>query len=86
MAIQPQIINDYKILETLGQGTFGKVKLAIYTPTKQKYAIKILKKSKLVGKDDVNRLIRELEIIKSFNNENIAKVFEVNYYLKFITI
>ena len=34
-------INDYLILETLGEGTFGKVKLAIHKQTNQEVAIKI---------------------------------------------
>jgi serine/threonine protein kinase len=32
---------------TLGEGTFGKVKLGIHTITKEKVAIKILEKDKI---------------------------------------
>lgn len=39
-------IDDYIILETIGEGTFGKVKLGIHKPTKQEVAIKILEKKK----------------------------------------
>jgi serine/threonine protein kinase len=35
------------IEKTLGEGTFGKVKLGIHTITKEKVAIKILEKSKI---------------------------------------
>ena len=41
------MINDYVFDEFLGQGAFGKVKLAYNKSSGQKYAIKILRKSKL---------------------------------------
>ena len=37
-------IGNYLIKKTLGQGTFGKVKLGIYLPSQEKVAIKILEK------------------------------------------
>ena len=45
-------IGNYLIKRTLGQGTFGKVKLGIHLPNKEKVAIKILEKSRIVEKDD----------------------------------
>ena len=38
-------VNQYVLLRTLGEGSFGKVKLAIRCDTGEKYAIKIVKKS-----------------------------------------
>ena len=43
----PQIGN-YMLLKTIGEGTFGKVKLGIHIPTEEKVAIKILEKSKMI--------------------------------------
>ena len=40
-------IGNYLIKETLGRGTFGKVKLGIYLPENKKVAIKILEKKSL---------------------------------------
>lgn len=37
----------------MGQGTFGKVKLAIHDKTGQKVAIKILEKKKIVDVSDI---------------------------------
>ena len=37
-------INDYIFKEDIGQGNFGKVKLAIYKPTNEEFAIKIINK------------------------------------------
>ena len=42
------VINNYMIKQTIGKGTFGKVKLGIHIPTNEKVAIKILEKNKMV--------------------------------------
>ena len=39
-------VGNYLIKKTLGEGTFGKVKLGIYLPNNKKVAIKIIKKKK----------------------------------------
>ena len=41
------MINQYRILSSLGEGAFGKVKLAIDTKTNTIYAIKIMNKKRL---------------------------------------
>ena len=79
------IVGDYLIKETLGQGTFGKVKLGEYLPTKEKVAIKILEKAKMTEKLDIIRAKREFDMTSKFNNINvifISHVFETatNYY------
>ena len=38
-------IGSYLIKKTIGEGTFGKVKLGIHIPTNEKVAIKILDKN-----------------------------------------
>ena len=63
--------------KTLGKGTFSKVKLGIHKVTNQKVAIKILEKSKIVEKDDLERIIREMDIIRQLNHPNIARVYEM---------
>ena len=78
-------VGNYLIKNTLGSGTFGKVKLGIYLPTKQKVAVKILEKSKMTEKDDLIRLEREFEMLAQFNHPNLIMVTEIfendnNYY------
>lgn len=46
------------MLETLGKGTFGKVKAAKHTLSGQKVAIKIIDKSSIKDKDDEDRVAR----------------------------
>jgi len=40
-------VSHFVMEETLGEGTFGKVKLGVQTITGEKVAIKILEKSKI---------------------------------------
>ena len=78
-------IGNYLIKKTLGQGTFGKVKLGIYLPSGEKVAIKILEKDKIVEKDDKIRVKREFDMLAKLNNPNVILVAEIfesqdNYY------
>ena len=82
---KPYRVGNYLIKNTLGSGTFGKVKLGIYIPTKEKVAIKIIEKSKMTEKDDLVRLEREFEMLAQFNHPNLIMVSEIfesdnNYY------
>ena len=70
-------IGDYLIKFTLGQGTFGKVKLGIYLPKKEKVAIKILEKSRMIEKDDEIRVKREFNMLAQFNHPNVILVAEI---------
>ena len=70
-------IGNYLIKRTLGRGTFGKVKLGVYLPTKEKVAIKILEKNKIQDKDDKIRVKREFEMLTKFNHINVILVTEI---------
>lgn len=70
-------LNNYHILKDLGQGTFGQVKLATHKHSKEKVAIKILEKNKIVDKGDRERVSRELHILKILHHPSIAQLYEV---------
>ena len=76
-------IGKYLIQNTLGQGTFGKVKMGIYSPTGEKVAVKIFKKDELV-EDEYKMLVkREFDILEKLNHPNVIfveEIFETNYY------
>ena len=38
------VIGNYKVSKTIGEGTFGKVRLGIHIPTGEKVAVKTLQK------------------------------------------
>ena len=74
-------IGNYLVKKTLGQGTFGKVKLGIYLPSGEKVAIKILEKDRIIEKDDELRVKREFDMLALFNHPNVilvAEIFESN--------
>ena len=68
---------DYMIKETIGKGTFSKVKLGINKITGEKVAIKILDKTKILEKEDLDRIIREMSILSKMDHENVIKVFQI---------
>jgi len=65
------IIGSYRVTKTLGQGTFGKVKEGIHLFTQQKVAIKILEKDKITEVTDVERVSREIHILKIVRHPHI---------------
>ena len=76
LKIRQTSLGDYIIKETIGKGTFSKVKLGINKITGEKVAIKILDKSKIKEKEDLNRIIREMNILSKMDHKNVIKVFQ----------
>jgi 5'-AMP-activated protein kinase catalytic alpha subunit len=74
---EEDIFSKYITKQIIGKGTFSTVKLGINKETNEKYAIKILEKSKIQNKDDLQRIEREIKILKDFNNINVIKVYEI---------
>ena len=54
------VLSNYLVQHTLGQGTFGKVKLAQHMPTGERVAIKILEKARIKEVADAQRVAREM--------------------------
>jgi len=61
-------LNDFQIIKVLGRGTFGKVCLVQYKPTKEYYAMKSLKKDVLLDMDQVQSTILEKKILQSLDH------------------
>lgn len=72
-------MGHYIISKTLGEGTFGKVKLGTHTVTKERVAIKILEKSRILDVSDVERVTREIHILKLIRHPNIIQLYEVSF-------
>ncbi|NXX50342.1 MARK4 kinase, partial [Tricholaema leucomelas] len=72
---QPHIGN-YRLLRTIGKGNFAKVKLARHILTGREVAIKIIDKTQL-NPTSLQKLFREVRIMKGLNHPNIVKLFEV---------
>ena len=81
----PVILNDYTLIKDIGEGNFGKVKLAKLKSTKEKFAIKILDKEKLKTQTK-STLFNEIEIISRLDHKNIIHVEKIledskNHYI-----
>ena len=78
-------ISDFILSKDIGEGYFGKVKLGIFKPTNEKYAIKIINKKLMKIKMKKSKF-KEIDITKKFNHINVIYVYKVidtpeNYYI-----
>ncbi|XP_026837187.1 serine/threonine-protein kinase MARK2 isoform X7 [Drosophila erecta] len=69
-------IGKYKLIKTIGKGNFAKVKLAKHLPTGKEVAIKIIDKTQL-NSGSLQKLFREVRIMKMLDHPNIVKLFQV---------
>jgi MAP/microtubule affinity-regulating kinase len=69
-------IGKYRLIKTIGKGNFAKVKLAKHLPTGRQVAIKIIDKTQL-NPSSLQKLYREVRIMKMVDHPNIVKLYEV---------
>ncbi|XP_031438656.1 NUAK family SNF1-like kinase 1 [Clupea harengus] len=67
----------YELKETLGRGTYGKVKKAIERHTGRVVAIKSIRKEKIRDEQDMVHIRREIEIMSSLRHPHIISIHEV---------
>lgn len=70
-------IGNYILGQTLGVGTFGKVKMAVHQLTGHKVAVKILNRQKIKNLDVVGKIRREIQNLKLFRHPHIIKLYQV---------
>ncbi|XP_071953487.1 5'-AMP-activated protein kinase catalytic subunit alpha-2-like [Antedon mediterranea] len=70
-------IGHYILGETLGIGTFGKVKIGKHQLTGHKVAVKILNRQKIKSLDVVSKIRREIQNLKLFRHPHIIKLYQV---------
>jgi calcium-dependent protein kinase len=70
------IVSMYSIVGTLGKGSFGRVYKAKHKLTNDYRAVKIITKENL-NASNREKLMFEVEILRSLDHPNIIKIFEV---------
>lgn len=73
---QNPLLKEYKMSkDVLGKGGFGEVRPAVHLKTQQARAIKILYKDNY-NKDEHDRIMNEITIMKSLDHPNIVRIYE----------
>jgi len=73
-----EAIADYKIMRTLGQGAYGKVKLASNVNNGHNVAVKVIDRSKVVDRPQgTQQLAREINTMKILRHQNVVRLYEV---------
>ena len=67
----------YLLGEALGEGAFAKVRLATQIHIKEKCAIKIVDKRLLENIQDIQRLRKEIKILKKIRHKNIIQLYDI---------
>ena len=70
-------IDNYRMIKSLGKGSYGEVKLALGKSTKIKYAIKIYPVEILKDHKKKRNIENEIKILTQLDNANIVKLYEV---------
>ncbi len=74
-------IGLYDVQKTLGEGSFGKVKLANHRVSGQQVALKIISRSKLISRDMAGRIEREIQYLQLLRHPHIIKLYLIHRLL-----
>lgn len=70
-------LNQYVFVRNIGEGSFGKVKLARHRVTGQEVAMKAISRRKLISRDMAGRIEREIQYLQLLRHPHIIKLYTV---------
>ncbi|CAG9326639.1 unnamed protein product [Blepharisma stoltei] len=73
---QHRFAEVYQIGESLGSGAFGEVKICFQRDTRQKRAVKIMRKDLMKSESKRDDLEKEISILRSMDHPNIVRLYE----------
>jgi len=71
-------LNDFELLQTVGIGSFGRVRLCRHKKNSRVYVMKILKKAEIVKQKQVDHVYSEYNILSILNHPFIVELKGVN--------
>jgi 5'-AMP-activated protein kinase, catalytic alpha subunit len=73
-----EMVDQYILKNTIGSGSFSKVKLAVHCQTGEKIAIKMIDQAALVGSSRLRKTVtREIELLRSVKHKYVVKFIDV---------
>jgi serine/threonine protein kinase/tetratricopeptide (TPR) repeat protein len=72
-----QTVGRYTLLELIGEGTFGQVRLAWDHDLQRKVAMKLPHPNRLPGPEDTERFLKEARLLAGLKHPNIVGVLDV---------
>lgn len=70
-------LHQYSFVRNIGEGSFGKVKLARHKITGQEVAMKTISRRKLISRDMAGRIEREIQYLQLLRHPHIIKLYTV---------
>ncbi|KAI8617859.1 kinase-like domain-containing protein [Chytriomyces sp. MP71] len=67
-------LSDFDLLQTIGKGSFGKVRIAQKRDTKQLYALKAIDKEECIGMHAIQNVFRERAILEDLSHPFICNL------------
>ncbi|KAI8997310.1 hypothetical protein BDB01DRAFT_770602 [Pilobolus umbonatus] len=83
---KPTVFGPYLLLQTMGEGEFGKVKFAIEIKSGQEVAIKLIRKDSIDSSSRMTKVEREISVLRILNHPFIVKLYDVIETEKYIGI
>jgi 5'-AMP-activated protein kinase catalytic alpha subunit len=70
-------IGHYTLGSKIGAGTFGYVRTGTHSISSSQVAVKILEKRKICDSSDIERVSREIHILKMIRHPHVIQLYEI---------
>ncbi|KAF9432874.1 hypothetical protein BGZ76_010193 [Entomortierella beljakovae] len=71
------MFGPYLLLQTLGEGEFAKVKLGMHAESGEEVAIKLIRRQSVDNTPRINKIGREISVLRTIRHPNIISLFDV---------